>query len=400
MARSKRLRWTLLAAYACVVVYGTLFPLTGWRVPAHFPWRSGVVFAGGVSATDVLANILLYMPLGFLAALGRRVRIIPVVVLVALLLSFCLETLQGFLPGRVTSGLDVAMNVFGTGLGAVAAALVAAVRWPDVAWARAMVVRLRHDRVAWVGIVALLAWGCAQLIPFVPSLSVSNVKAGLKPVWHALQGAGAISVWRGAVYVVATTVLTVTGASALRIVRRGAVAVCCLLVVLPLKVVVVDRQLSPEALVGTCVGVVFGFALWNGGRRFALLVGALLVPVYIVIEALQPGATGAARHAFNWIPLHPQLVQPVNGMANLADAVWPWLALACLCMRAGMRSLWFLLPAVMLLLFGVEWAQTWIPGRYPDITTVLVGTLAWIAATAYAGGPLQRERGTEADEGM
>jgi hypothetical protein len=50
-----------------------------------------------------------------------------------------------------------------------------------------------------------------------------------------------------------------------------------------------------------------------------------------------------------------------------------------------MRSLWYLLPAVMLLLSAVEWIQLWIPGRYPDITAVLAGTAAWAVAAAYAG---------------
>ncbi|MEO9089788.1 MAG: VanZ family protein, partial [Rhodanobacter sp.] len=357
-ARSKRLRRTLLVVCVCLIIYGTLFPFSGWQKPGDFRRLLSAAALDNVSATDVFANVLLYMPLGFLAVLGYHWRRTPVILLAALSLSLGLETMQAFLPGRVASWLDVATNVLGAGLGATAAATM---RWVDVGWGRNLATRLRNDRVAWLGIAALAAWWCAQLIPFVPSLTVSDLKAALKPLWHVIQGSRSVSPWRCAVYVAATAALTISGASAARNFRRGGVAAAvCLLAVLPLKVLVVGRQLSPEALAGTCVGVALGVALLSSGRQRALIVATLLLPAYIVAEALQPGAPNTAIHAFNWIPLHAQLGHPINGLANLADTVWPSLALACLCLRLGMRSLWYWLPPVVLLLCAVEWAQLWI----------------------------------------
>lgn len=292
-ARSKRLRWTLFATCVCLVIYDTLFPFSGRRTPGDSHRLFSAAALDHVSATDVFANVLLYMPLGLLASLGRRLRGIPLILLTALLLSLGLETMQAFLPGRVASWLDVATNVFGAGLGATAAAMM---RWPDVGWSRNLATRLRGDRVAWLGIAALVAWGCAQLIPFVPSLAVSNLKAALKPLWHLLQGSRSVDLWRGAVYVAATAALTITGASVLRILRWDGVAAICLLAVLPLKVLVVGRQLSPEARAGTCVGVALGVVLWASDRRRALVVAALLVPAYIVAEALHPGAPNSVIH--------------------------------------------------------------------------------------------------------
>jgi len=382
----------LLGACVCLIIYGTLYPFTGWRTPGNFHRLLSAAALDHVSAADVLANVFLYMPLGFLSALGRRLRTIPVILLAALLLSLGVEILQAFLPERVASWLDVATNVFGAGVGAVLATTAAMTHRPGGGWGRNLALRLPGDRVAWLGMAALAAWGCAQLIPFVPSLDVSALKAGLQPLWHTLQGARPVDLWCAAVYATATAVLTITGASVLRIRNRSGAAAVCLLAVLPLKVLVTGRQLSPEALAGTCVGVALGVVLWASGRRRALVGGALLIPVYIVAEGLHPGAPNIVLHAFNWIPLHAQLAEPINGLANLADAVWPPLALACLCLRLEMRSLWYLLPAVVLLLFAVEWTQLWIPGRYPDITAVLTGTAAWAAAAAYAGKPPRREQ--------
>lgn len=123
-ARSKRLRWTLLAACVCLVIYGTLFPFIGWRTAGDFHRLFSAAALDHVSATDVFANVLLYMPLGFLAGFGRRLRRTPLILLAALLLSLGLETMQAFLPGRVASWLDVATNVLGAGLGTIAAAMM------------------------------------------------------------------------------------------------------------------------------------------------------------------------------------------------------------------------------------------------------------------------------------
>lgn len=380
-AHSNSLRWTLVAICVGLIIYGTMFPFTGWRVPEHSPWPFLEGMRHGISLSDIVANILLYMPFGFLFALGRRTRVMPLVLLAALLLSLGTETVQTFLPGRVSSLLDTATNVFGAFLGAFAALLLGL---PSALYKHRLALQLRSDRVAWVGIAALAFWACAQLIPFAPSLDLGNVKAGLKPLWHALQGMREIDCWRAAVYAAATAALTVAGASALRLPRWGVMAAAAvLLVIMALKVLVVGRQLSPEAFAGTLAGVLCGLLLWASDRRCAQIAAAILIAGYVVAEALHPGAGHATAHAFNWIPLRSHLLQPVNGMANLADAAWPLLALACICLRLGLHSLWKLLPIIALLLFGIEWAQHWAPGRYPDITDVLTGVVVWSCAAAY-----------------
>lgn len=390
---SRRLRWLGLSGWLCLTLYGTLFPFTGWRPASAHAWFLDPLAHSIVSSPDMLANVLLYMPLGFIVALHRRWHSIFLAVAIAAAISLSLETAQAFLPGRYSSLLDIATNVFGAGLGAAMALLVA---WPMHMLDRSVLTQLQHDRVAWLGLTALAVWVCAQLLPFVPSLDVANLKAGLRPLWQAWQGSQPVSLWRGAVYATATAALTVTGISALRARYWNGMVAAALLAVLPLKVLVIGRQLSPEALVGTLAGVALGLALQTCGYRRALGSAVLCIVVYIAAEALQPGAAGTAMHAFNWLPLQAQMSQPVNGLANLADAIWPPLTLGCLCCRLHMRSLWPLLPAVALLLFGVEWAQCWIPGRYPDITSVLAGTLAWTVAAAYVGRQHpQRHENTE-----
>lgn len=120
-SRSSAVPLSLL--FAALVVYASLYPFEGWR------WSVGQVWAF-LSAPlprywtkfDVLANLVGYVPLGFLAALGllrsgwgRWAWLLAV--LLPALLSLVLETLQNFLPMRVPSNLDLWLNIAGGVLG-------------------------------------------------------------------------------------------------------------------------------------------------------------------------------------------------------------------------------------------------------------------------------------------
>lgn len=123
------LRRLLLFAYLLALVYGTLYPLSGWRSTGQQgvdflfdPWpRYWTWF-------DLLSNVLIYVPFGALLSASRpdvrprrTLRSILTIVVVAATVSLALEALQGFLPGRVPSRADWLANTLGALLGALAA---------------------------------------------------------------------------------------------------------------------------------------------------------------------------------------------------------------------------------------------------------------------------------------
>lgn len=128
--------WPLAGAYAVLVVYASLYPFSGWRNQEIAPWE--FLFAGWPkywTGFDVAANVVGYIPLGFLLALSflRRGNVryfashpnlaaVVVAVLAGGVLSFCMEAVQSFLPSRVASNVDFGLNVGGTLLGAAVAA--------------------------------------------------------------------------------------------------------------------------------------------------------------------------------------------------------------------------------------------------------------------------------------
>ncbi|MDE2440347.1 MAG: VanZ family protein [Betaproteobacteria bacterium] len=115
----------LAFAWCGLVVYGSLHPFTGWRDTGVSPFA---FLEGGWprywTVFDLAANIAVYLPLGFfltlaLSRLPGRFTAMLVATLLAGSVSFCLETLQTWLPSRVPSNLDLACNTLGGLLGAI-----------------------------------------------------------------------------------------------------------------------------------------------------------------------------------------------------------------------------------------------------------------------------------------
>lgn len=120
-----RLPRYLALAYAALIVYASLHPFSDWRDPGISPF--GFLDADWPrywTAFDLITNVLVYLPQGFLLALalnrlpGRWTPAFSALLFGALL-SFSLESLQTWLPSRVASNLDLACNSLGAGIGAL-----------------------------------------------------------------------------------------------------------------------------------------------------------------------------------------------------------------------------------------------------------------------------------------
>jgi VanZ family protein len=177
--------WPLALASVCLVVYASLYPFTDWRDQGLSP----LAFLDAPlprywTGFDVGINLLGYAPLGFLLALAalRSGRVLPAVSTAALagaLLSLAMETLQGYLPARVSSNVDFGLNALGAWLGAGSASLLE--RW-------GVLRRWSDFRARWFaadarGALVLLAlWPPALLFPV-------SVPLGLGQVFERLEQA-------------------------------------------------------------------------------------------------------------------------------------------------------------------------------------------------------------------
>ncbi|MDO5086016.1 MAG: VanZ family protein [Comamonadaceae bacterium] len=168
MHREKSAAGPLALCYAALIVYATLFPFTGWRDQGLPPWAYlHAPLPQYWTRFDLLANFAGYAPLGFLLALALLPawgawRAVALAALGPALLSFGLEALQSYLPLRVASNLDLALNAAGGAAGALVAVVLERL---------GAIGRWRRFRRRWFvpearGVLVLLAlWPVALLYP-------------------------------------------------------------------------------------------------------------------------------------------------------------------------------------------------------------------------------------------
>ncbi|RYX90742.1 MAG: VanZ family protein [Comamonadaceae bacterium] len=122
--------WPLALSYVALIVYASLYPFGEWRDQGIAPWAFlSAPLPRYWTGFDVAANLLGYAPLGVLLALSelrsgnlaRHRRAILVATASAAALSLTMEAVQSYLPARVPSNVDLALNITGGWTGAVLA---------------------------------------------------------------------------------------------------------------------------------------------------------------------------------------------------------------------------------------------------------------------------------------
>lgn len=348
--------WPLALIYAALVVYASLYPFDGWRDQGIAPWA---FLASPLprywTGFDVAANVAGYVPLGVLLALsamrrggGTQVRAVLLATSAALVLSLAMETLQSYLPARVASNVDLALNVAGAWCGALAAWVLERLGAID-RWSRFRDRWFVED--ARGALVLLALWPAALLFP-------ASVPFGLGQVFERLEAA--LAEWLDD-----TPFLEWMPVREIELqpLVPGVELLCVML-----------GALIP-CLLAYCV-------VRTAGRR--LLVMLLALAVGVLATALSAALSWGPVHAWAW------LSEPVR-MGLVAGLVLALLALAL--PRRGSAALLLLALAVHLSLLNqapasayfTQTLQTWEQGRFIRFNG-LAQWLGWLwpyAAMAY-----------------
>ncbi|GEM18793.1 VanZ family protein [Nitrosococcus oceani] len=395
--QAKPFRLLSVIIYAGLLAYGTLYPLHDWRVPLESGWLPIFGHGSKVSYSDIFTNIVVYIPLGFLLARAVISRSPIGKIIAALLggtvLSFLLESLQVYLPSRVSSFLDLALNTTGALAGGL---LFVAVRPQGRIYECLLSLRQAHIRpgaLASASMFLLGLWGLSQTSPWVPSLDISGLRQELKPLWYTLTQQIPLDFNQMVVYILTIMALGTVGAAALKSDKSAfwwfAVFISAVLL---FKIPVVGRPLSAEALAGAGVGVV-GFALLRQlPARGAIVSSIVAILGAVIIDELRVGTTWLISN-FNWIPFKGHLTSTVIGIVDTLIGAWPFFALSILVLhlrpQRPRRILVWGGIGVFVGMFTLEWNQQYIAGRYPDITDAVLALLAWWLPWFYT--PLRQE---------
>ncbi len=327
----------LSCGYALLIVYASLYPLTGWRdsggellafVTAAWPRY--------YTAFDIATNALAYVPLGFFCAAALRWRLPPLLAALAALLfggllSFGLEFAQNYLSSRVPSNLDLASNALGALIGGLAGAR----------WGRGLdsgrLARWRRQFVARgygvdAGLVLVGAWLLTQLSPETLLFGSGNLRQmlGLPPaqpfaVDHFVDVEAAI----------AATGLLAGGLVATLLLRRRARWLVAGLFVTAalLKMLAHALLMGPPAAIawitpGNASGIGVGLALWWAASFLAPPMQRAIAALALLLATVMVNVAPENPYLANTLQVwNPGQFLNFNGLTRLVCSLWPFLAL-------------------------------------------------------------------------
>jgi VanZ family protein len=347
--RAPALARILFAVYVLLVAYASLYPLVGWREHGTSPFAYLATPPSYVTAFDLAANVLGYVPYGFLGMaavhprLGRAASLL-LVVLSGALLSLLLEAAQSYLPTRVAASLDVAANIGGVVLGA----LFAAAFLPRL-HASHPLRRLRAlflpGAVTDAGLVLLALWLFTQFNPATLLFAAGDLRdllaAGEGPA-RPPEFFVAIEAFTAAANLVSVAMLLSAlvrpGERArllLLVVVAGALAVKVAAFAMLMRAHDVFAWLTPGAQHGLAVGLLVALAAMALPRVVRLALAAVLLMAAAVLVNLAPPNPYLAASLKLWQQGH---FLNFNGLTRLVSALWAFVALGYLIYLAGRRD--------------------------------------------------------------
>ena len=362
----------LLPIVVAFIVYGSLYPfgfdfgrtdasplailLHAWPAKIDkFAWR------------DACVNVLLYFPLGLTAVLVfmRRLPRAAAALATVMLgtgLSASIEMLQIFDARRTCSLLDVACNFAGT-VGGVCAALI--FRQEIFGIAR----RRQGHRGAGGALMLACCWAGYQLYPLIPLFSRGRLRANVArflatPISMVEVGASAAE-W----FAFALVMRAVAG-------RLKAPWLLLAMLCLPLRLLIMERTLAPDELIGAGLAMLLWTYPAEGSRVRA---GAGMLAAAIMLRELSPFEFTAPARAMSWIPFSATLAsERLNAALVLLRKAFEYGTLVWLLRASGLRY-WSAGVSVAAALVLLETAQRYLPNRQPEITdAAIAGILACI----------------------
>jgi VanZ family protein len=354
--------------YTGLIVYASLYPFTGWRVPGVGPLAFLLLgWPRWWTSFDLVSNLLGYMPLGFLlfVALVRSGRTAGAAAATAValgtLLSFAMEFLQNYLPQRVASNVDLGLNALGTAFGV---AVGTALHW------HGGIARWQKVRDRWFvarsagGLALLVLWPIGLLFPTAVPFGLGHVLGRIQPLLVELLAGTPAAGWTEGWGAAAAQAPTASGP----VFSAGA-----------------ELAITVLGLLAPCV-VAFTIAL-PGWRRSLLVLGALLLGA----------ATTTLSTALNFGPTHALAWTTERALQALGVATGAALLLSLVPRRVAAGFGLIALTALVMLVaqapadaYFAQSLQRWEQGRFIRFhgAAQWVGWLWPYAAMAYLLGRL------------
>jgi VanZ family protein len=349
-----------LAAIIAMIAYGSLYPFAFHNVPDGIGPLHTLFYSWDKTPGrgDFLSNIILYMPLGFIGTVtvGKRTGVtqLALTILIGAGLSFAVETLQYYDPGRDTEATDFYSNVLGTAIGGgIGWFFGQDFRWP-------LVREISANRAP---SLLLVAWLGYRLYPYVPTIDLHKYWDALKPVFlHPQLSPDTlfrhVSIWLG----ICVMIEKIAGD------RRAAGLIGRFALFLIVSSVLI---ISTSVTLAQIAGIVVAFGIWRL-LPARVNVAAAAMGAYVIVFRLHPFVFSSSPGHYSWTPFLSFMQGSIDlDVQSFFEKFFLYGALIWLLAEAGVgrRAATLLVTAIVL---GASFAEVFIPGRSAEITDAIL----------------------------
>ncbi|MCS5708188.1 VanZ family protein [Candidatus Berkiella cookevillensis] len=250
--------------YTAFIIFVSIIPLEDWQAPQKpFPYALLYGWQHRVFLFDIVQNLLLYIPLGFLITLiyhlenKSALRCMLASFLFALLLCTCMEIVQIYNPIRVSSLLDIALNASSGLIGSLIGFIFIAT---FSFWESQFRLTVKIDypsRLLQAFAFAFMIIGVLyHLYPYVPTLHPSHLKSAIKPIREVVHHWSLFESYIFYKYALQGMFLYIISIPLLQPNRRLFILLLLITGVLLLKVTMITRYLTLESILGLIASLI------------------------------------------------------------------------------------------------------------------------------------------------
>ena len=381
----------LWLGFAAIAAYGSIYPFDfQFHQIDPAAWQAFLdTCCEETSRGDILGNVVLFMPFGYLGVLAaspetRIVRQFLFVCVIGVVFALVLQLAQLYLPTRDENLQDVIWNLLGVAVGGVLGI-------PSRQFIlRAAGQGAQLHLVPWI---LIGSWLTYRLIPFVPSIDFQSIKDSVKPLLAMEE----LSIPGVAYHAVAWLIVGHFLDLGLDGKRLGRWLPLLVLGAFGAEVVIVYNVVTPTTIIGGVLAILLYWIALSRLRRVELL---LLIGLLVTVAwgDLEPFIIRSEPIEFNWLPFQGFLGGSMFVNAQSAsEKVFAYGSIVYLLMRMGAGG-WVSLLAATAWIGAIEFAQTYVVRHTPEITDPLLVVFAAIAIFAVEGldrkpvGPKMRQR--------
>ncbi len=384
--------------YTLFIIYGTTIPFNFCidiqvlsQNFSQISWTPFVDPDGSrASIPDIVQNILLFLPFGFLGffSTGRKGRTaIFVVTLLGFLLSAVVETLQLFFSDRTTSMSDIVTNSVGSFAGAFAGSNLIGLF--ESFFRRPSVKQYHHIRFIYPLVICCVLVVLGALHPFDFTLDVGSVWAKIRSI--IINPLRFDSILRDeGIYFMRFFLFGLLWSLCLwewgwkNTILKGILISCAAGIFLESCQIIVSSRMptAQDILVimggSLCGGLFIGYWPFLFNDRLWSVIIVFATSISAIIFSLSPFQFVMQERTMNWVPFLPYYeITTFVALSNFIESMLIYFPMGFILQYfskerpAYLKSLFI----AFVICFPLEYSQQWIAGRYADITDVF-GALA------------------------